>query len=275
MEIDFLGSGSAFVLAEENYQSNILFTQTKDSEQKRMLFDAGSTIAESLHSQGLEPTDLDAIVISHLHGDHCGGLEYIGFKTYFIPEFGTRRPTLIANNQVMEKLWNNVLSGTMESTNGKTVNLSTYFKVHPLKPKEIFQFADISFALVQVPHIISDKIEVPSFGMRFEVDGLKIFLTGDSQFDYWRFIGFYETYDVIFQECEFANYQNSVHTQFHELCKLPETFRKKMWLYHYSLGEKTFEELEKEVLDNGFAGLIKRGQIFDTEKRETFGKALQ
>jgi len=29
---------------------------------------------------------------------------------------------------------------------------------------------------------------------------------------------------------------------------------------------KSFEELEAEVLEAGFAGLVKRGQEFDTEK---------
>jgi hypothetical protein len=29
---------------------------------------------------------------------------------------------------------------------------------------------------------------------------------------------------------------------------------------------KTFEELEEEVIAAGFAGLVKRGQVFDTKK---------
>jgi len=283
MKIQFLGSGSAFVEMSENYQSNILITKEIDEHQysgsenntvllgtdtvtKRLLFDAGGHISESLKSQNLQPTDIDAIVISHAHGDHVHGLEYIGFKTYFIPEFGTNKPILIANNQVIDILWENVLKGTMQHVNGGTLTLDDYFQTTRLQPRGSFQFANTEMNLVQVPHVISDKIEVPSYGMRFEEDGIKIFITGDTQMDYWRFIGFYETYDCIFQECEFAEYPNSVHTQYHELQQLPDNFKKKMFLYHYMLNGKTFAELEEQVLQDGFGGLVARGQEFDTKE---------
>ena len=85
MKIKFLGSGSAFELAENNYQSNILISTEVENyelipesltegntklEDKRMikhlLYDAGSTIAEALNSAGMKPQDLDSIYISHL-----------------------------------------------------------------------------------------------------------------------------------------------------------------------------------------------------------------
>jgi len=287
MKIQFLGSGSAFVMMEENYQSNILITKEVDEQQysssenntvllgtdkvtKRLLFDAGTHISESLNSQGLVPTDIDVIVLSHLHSDHCGGLEYIGFKTYFIPEFGTNKPILIANNQVIDMLWENVLKGTMQYVNGGTLTIDDYFQTTRLQPRGSFQFANTEMNLVQVPHVISDKIEVPSYGMRFEEDGVKIFITGDTQAAFWRTIGFYEMDEWVFHDCEFADYPNSVHAQFHQLKEYPDNYRNKTWLYHYMLGNKTFEELESEVLEAGFAGLVKRGQIFDTQDKSTF-----
>jgi ribonuclease BN (tRNA processing enzyme) len=72
----------------------------------------------------------------------------------------------------------------------------------------------------------------------------------------------FEQADMIFHDCEFAEYPNSVHAQFHQLCTLSNEIKSKMYLYHYSLNDKTFEELESEVLENGFAGLVKRRQEF-------------
>jgi len=69
--------------------------------------------------------------------------------------------------------------------------------------------------------------------------------------------------EVIFHDCEFAEYPNSVHAQFHQLKTLNVETKRKMWLYHYSLGARTYEELESEVIEAGFAGLVKRGQEFD------------
>jgi ribonuclease BN (tRNA processing enzyme) len=121
MKITFLGSGSAFVPMSENFQSNILFEKTKLETQysgsehntivtgeeevtHRLLMDAGTHIQESLSSVNLEPKDLDAIFISHLHGDHCHGLEFIGFKNYFTPPFGSIKPKLLINHEISDKL---------------------------------------------------------------------------------------------------------------------------------------------------------------------------
>jgi len=289
MRITFLGSGSAFVPMSENYQSNILFEKTlvettfstpapstfetdggiyptgEETKTYKLLMDAGTHIQESLLSQNIDAIDLDAIFISHLHGDHCHGLEYIGFKRYFIPEFGTNKPKLLLNNEISKKLWDNVLKGTMGSINGSRTELDTYFNVVRIKPRDGFQFANIEFSLIQVPHVIDDYEEVPAFGLKFKDDDIKVFITGDTQFDFWRMIGQYEDADIIFHDCEMIEYPNSVHAQFTQLKELPEQYKQKMWLYHYMLYGKTFEELEKEVLDAGFAGLVKRGQVFDTK----------
>lgn len=39
-----------------------------------MLIDCGMTVLASLGKIAMEPADVDAVVISHLHGDHFGGL---------------------------------------------------------------------------------------------------------------------------------------------------------------------------------------------------------
>jgi len=282
MKITFLGSGSAFVPMSENFQSNIIFEKTKTETQysssenntvalgekkitHRLLMDAGTHIQESLLSQNLDAIDIDAIFISHLHGDHCHGLEYIGFKTFFIPEFGTNKPKLMANNKILDKLWNETLKGTMGSMNGSRCTLDTYFNNVRIKPRDGFQFAGTEFSLIQVPHVIDDYEEVPAYGLKFKEDNVKVFITGDCQFDFWRMIGQYEDADIIFHDCEMLEYPNSVHAQFNQLKEIPLQYKEKMWLYHYMLYGKTFEELEKEVLEAGFAGLVKRGQSFETE----------
>jgi len=78
-----LGSGGAFTTAEKNYHSNMLiYDESKDY----LLFDAGTDIKDSLNTANIKPTDINKIFISHLHGDHCGGIEYIGFKQMFDSE---------------------------------------------------------------------------------------------------------------------------------------------------------------------------------------------
>jgi hypothetical protein len=73
---------------------------------------------------------------------------------------------------------------------------------------------------------------------------------------------FYAEADIIFHDCKIANYPNSVHAQLHQLETLTEDVKSKMWLYHYSLNDKSYEELNEEIKAKGFAGLVKEGQEF-------------
>ena len=270
MRIKFLGSGSAFALPKENFHSNILITKDEISDDgnetpRNLLIDAGSHIAEALDHYGLNPLNINAIFLTHNHGDHNGGLEYIGYKTFFTEPIGKNKPVLFSDVRVMEVLWENVLKGNMGSLQGAgKVNLSTYFNVKTVTPKQSFQFVDTVFTPVRMAHVIDKYDEVPAFGLKWEEDGVKFFFSGDCQFDFWRLMPFWEYADIVFQECEFLEYDNSVHCQFRHLKEIPEKYKSKMWLYHYSLNGITLDELESKVKDAGFAGLVKRGQEFDT-----------
>lgn len=284
MKIKFLGSGSAFVIPERdnNYQSNILITKTVKASTihtsdlntligddelttRTLLIDAGEQIASSLHFNGYNVTDIDAVFITHNHSDHNAGLNYIGFKTYFIPPFGTNKPILFGNKKVLTTLWDHVLKGNMESLNDKHVGLDEYFEVCSVSPKQSFNFLGTQFTPVRVPHIIDDLEEVPAYGLKWEEDEIKFFFSGDTQFDFWRLFPFWEEANIIFQDCEMMNYDGGVHAQFRQLKEIPDHYKCKMYLYHYIIYDgRTFEEVEQEVLNAGFAGLISRGQEFDT-----------
>ncbi len=63
------------LIAEHGY--SLLFNLHKKGDVKTILYDAGlspDTITHNLAVLGLHPTDLDAIVLSHGHADHHGGL---------------------------------------------------------------------------------------------------------------------------------------------------------------------------------------------------------
>ena len=105
-EILFLGSGSAFVRSNENYQSNILIN-------KKILFDCGTTINESLNNSNVKLTDIEDIIISHVHADHSHGLEYIGYSNYFI---NNKHETKLITSPYIANQLHEFLNITMRNT---------------------------------------------------------------------------------------------------------------------------------------------------------------
>ncbi len=281
MKVKFLGSGSAFELGNNNYQSNILISKEVENlelhpssmtgplmyegkqQWKHLLYDVGSTIGEALNHYDMKPQDLDSIYISHLHDDHAGGMEYIAFKTYFEQfPFGVDKIKLYGHNSILTDGWDTCWKGGLKSIQGQTNNLETYFETSYLGDNDEFNFYGAEMKPIQTVHVVDDRRVVPSYGMMFTNNGTVCFITGDTQFAPNQMLTYYGQSDIIFQDCEFAEYPNSVHAQFHQLCTLADNIKAKMWLYHYSIKDKSYEEMEKEVLDNGFAGLVKRGQEF-------------
>lgn len=258
MKIQFLGSGSAFVLPKENFQSNVLIIADDIKGSPKLLFDAGTQIAESLDYHGINPEEINTVFISHNHSDHNGGVEYIGFKRYFgTYPFGQNVPTLLGHSKVLTELWNGSLKGGMSRTEGKTMKLDDYFHVHSLHMGAQYDFYGIECLPISMIHVKTDKDNLPSFGMLFMYNNKQIFLSGDTQFTPKRLKKIYNTSDIIFHECEFAEYDNSVHCQYRDLITLPDNVKAKMWLYHYSDNGNL-----PDVMSDGFAGLVTRGQTF-------------
>lgn len=72
MEIKFIGSGDAFGTGGR-FQTCIRLQVRGYTA----LVDCGATSLTAMKSQGLDPGEVDAVVISHLHGDHFGGLPFL------------------------------------------------------------------------------------------------------------------------------------------------------------------------------------------------------
>jgi ribonuclease BN (tRNA processing enzyme) len=123
MKIKFLGVGSQFSTMEY-YHSNMLITAQSG---KKMLVDCGSDARFSLSESRIGPNDIDAVYISHLHGDHIGGMEWMAFSTYFAQN--SKKPKLFAEKSLMDDLWNYSLRGGLECIQGRSLILHLYLKI--------------------------------------------------------------------------------------------------------------------------------------------------
>jgi ribonuclease BN (tRNA processing enzyme) len=252
MKLTFLGTGSAFTIGANNYHSNMLL---ENDAKERLLIDCGSDARFSLYEQGFSFRDIEDVYISHLHADHAGGLEWLAFSRHFDEDCD--KPTLHICETLVDDLWNKVLSGGLSSLQATIANLSTYFNIDPIKVNSTFRWKKLELRIVQTVHIMSGYTLVPSYGLLFEADGLKVFITTDTQFCPHQIMDFYHEADIIFHDCEISKKLSGVHANYRELKTLSPELRKKIWLYHYNP-----EELPDAKKD-GFRGFVKKGQCFN------------
>lgn len=72
MRVRFVGSGDAFG-SGGRWQTCIHLA----ADGQAMLVDCGATSLSALKAQGLDPNDVGAVAVTHLHGDHFGGLPFL------------------------------------------------------------------------------------------------------------------------------------------------------------------------------------------------------
>jgi ribonuclease BN (tRNA processing enzyme) len=252
MKIQFLGVGDQFSVHDQ-YQSNMVITAGSGA---KILVDCGGDVKYSLMECKINPTDIDAVYISHLHADHIGGLEWLALSTYFGRE--NKRLKLFCEEKLQSKLWDNALQGGLECLGNKYMELSDYFDCHPVAEAGGFGWQDIHFELVKMPHVMGEECNMYSYGLLAVTADKKksLFISTDTQFQPDLIENIAERASLIFHDCETSAVKSTVHAHYEQLLTLPASVKNKMWLYHYQRDPKYRPH------QDGFLGFVLKGQEF-------------
>ena len=71
-KVRFVGSGDSFG-SGGRFQTCIL----GELSGRRFLLDCGASSLIAMRAQGVDPNSIDAILLTHMHGDHCAGVPFL------------------------------------------------------------------------------------------------------------------------------------------------------------------------------------------------------
>jgi ribonuclease BN (tRNA processing enzyme) len=167
LSVQFVGSGDAFGSAGR-FQACISLRWSD----AHALVDCGASSLIALKRLGLEPLSVDAILISHLHGDHFGGVPFLVLDQQFRRR---ERPLVVAGPPGLSE---RVLQAMEVLFPGSTqVQRRFELRVLELPERSAMQLGSLEVTAVPVVHASG----APAYGLRLRAAGKLVAYTGDTE----------------------------------------------------------------------------------------------
>lgn len=215
-----LGVGDAF---SARYWSTCALVEADGA---RLLVDCPHPIRKVLASTGggVDVGDLDAVVITHLHADHCSGLEGLLYYSFFV--LG-RRTRLVIHPAVLADLWDGHLRAGMHTLidavghRPRPCRLEDFAEVVLLDEARPVEVGPFALSCRRTIH------HVPTAALRIAGGGRTLGWSADTAFDE-GLIAWLSAADRFVHETNLG-----AHTPYERLAALPAAVRERMWLVHY------------------------------------------
>jgi len=233
LNLKVLGCGDAFC-SGGRFNSAFYFT----SSHLNFLVDCGATTLLALKKNNIK--DIDAVIISHFHGDHFGGLVFLLLEE---KKNNRKKPIYIISPVGMDDKLKTAIALFYPGSD-LLEELDIVFKFYGSHQK-----IELENLLICTFPVIHSEESLPH-GIRIEVDGAVIAYSGDTE---WtdELIPLSDGADLFICECNFFDNPVPGHLSYKELVK--HSFNcKKILLTH--LGEDMLARLDQidlEVAEDG------------------------
>ncbi len=239
MRIRFLGTGDAFGTGG---RFHTCFWARSDAS--TFLIDCGASSLTAMHRFDVDPLDIDTILISHLHGDHFGGLPFVLLQYHF---GGRTAPLTVAGPPGLEaRLWQ-----TCEAlfTGSSKLDWNFTLELVELKVAERAQVGALAVTPLEVQH----PSGAPSYGLRVSVDGITVGYSGDTEWcDALPLLA--DGADLFITECYSYDIHVPLHLDYLTLQdKLSQLGCRRLLLTH--LGPTMIDRLDQLELEVAYDGL--------------------
>jgi ribonuclease BN (tRNA processing enzyme) len=234
VEVRFLGSGNAFAAGGRSHAC-ILVTAGAGS----ILLDCGGSSLPAI-VRAIDPGRIDAVAVTHLHGDHFGGIPFLLDEQKWN---GRKRPIVIGGPPSLERRVRQVATGFGMDLG--TLGYELRFAV--LGGTEV----ELGPARVTA-HPVDHSPDAEPHGLRVRVEGKLIAYSGDTV---WTpsLVALADGADVFICECTWYERPDPVHLSAQDLVRHREELRaKRIVLTH--LGAESLanrDRLPFEAADDG------------------------
>lgn len=139
----------------------------------RILLDCGATALISMKKFGIDPDTIDAILVSHLHGDHFGGIPFFILDAQLVSK--RKRPLAVAGPPGIEKRVRDAMQILYPGSADMSLNyLIEYHELDAGVPAFVSSFTVIPCPVVHYSG-------APSFAYRIHCDDVVAGYSGDSE----------------------------------------------------------------------------------------------
>ncbi len=179
-----------------------------ETQDRLFLLDCGPTSLLAMKRAGFNPTQLDAVLLTHLHGDHFAGVPFFFIDAQYANPRSA--PLQLAGPRGAEErirqLFHLMYGNSAEP---KQIPPTSF---HVLEPDQAVNLEGIEIFPFRVPHQVNDV----SLGLTITHAGKRILYSGDSA---WTdlFIHHARGADLFLCECCFYHEDSSTHMSYHKI----------------------------------------------------------
>jgi ribonuclease BN (tRNA processing enzyme) len=144
-----------------------------DSTESATLLDCGATALVAMRRFQVEPARIDRVLISHLHGDHFGGLPFLLLEAQFVSR--RKRPLLIAGPPGIRQRLHDAQEVLYPGSS--QLNLRFPLEIVELEAGRRARFGDLAATPFDVIH----PSGAPSFALRLSWRDKVVAFSGDTE----------------------------------------------------------------------------------------------
>lgn len=234
MDVTVLGSGDAFGSGGRFHSAYVV-----EVEGASFLLDCGPSVLQSAKRVSWNLAELDAVVLTHLHGDHFGGVPFLFMEYKY--EAPRTRPLLICGPEGTERRVQKLFDACYEQTASEPLPFPVEYR--ELSVGESMGLGAATLTPIPAVHVP----ELACFGYRVEAEGRTLVYSGDTA---WTkdLEANARSADVFICECSTYDTRLDIHVSYEEIAaRAHELGCRRIILSH--LGSEVLRRLPEITLE--------------------------